>query len=133
MVYTAAALEKKALKAIKTHNLVFMAEVYVFAGFCKQTFYNHGLDELDSIKDALEANRINLKSGMRNLWYTSENATLQVAAYKLIGSEEEADRLSNTKQKLEHSGKDGGPIETKQYIFEVVDNNDTGRDPTSKN
>jgi hypothetical protein len=38
---------------------------------------------------------------MRSKWYKSENPTLQMGLYKLIGTPEEAERLGTT---LKHTG-----------------------------
>lgn len=68
----------------------------------RATFYNHGLDKLDTIKDALEQNRINVKKGLRKKWYESDNATTQIALYRLTSTDEELSKLNS--QKVEHSG-----------------------------
>ena len=62
------------------------------------------MNELNTIKDAILKNRNDLKVGLRKKWYESENATTQIALYKLIGTESESDRINSQKQKVEHSG-----------------------------
>ena len=104
MAYDTAILEKKALAAIKKHKLVFTEEVVAFLPCSKPTFYAHGLNELDSIKDALEGNKVKTKITLREKMETAENPTAWVALYKLIGTDDEAGRLSNSNQKIEHSG-----------------------------
>lgn len=100
MAYKTAELEKLALSAIKKHKLIFIEEVASFLPCDKTTFYNHKLHEFDTLKSALLANKVNMKSGLRKKWYAGDNATTQIALYKLIGTDEEADRL-NGKQKNE--------------------------------
>ena len=104
MAYDTKELETKALDVIQKQMLVFIHEVSTAMNLSRQTFYDHGLDKLDSIKNALEDNKTKLKGGLRKKWYESENATTQIALYKLIGTEEESDRINSQKQKVEHSG-----------------------------
>ena len=70
----------------------------------KQTFYDHHLDKVDAIKAAIEKNRTDLKIGLRKKWYESDNATTQIALYKLIGTDDESDRINSQKNKTELSG-----------------------------
>ena len=41
-----------------------------------------------------------MKISMRDKWYKSENATLQVCLMKLIADEDEAHRLNGTKREI---------------------------------
>lgn len=97
MAYNTEELIKNALKAIAKHKLFFQSDVAPMIGISRQTWYDHNLDKVDKIKEALIHNRIEVKSAMRSKWYNSENPTLQMGLYKLIGSEEEYHRLANTK------------------------------------
>lgn len=103
MAYKKADLEKQALAAIKEHNLMFVTDVPAYLPCSTKTFYNYSLQELQSIKEALEANRIKTKNGLRAKWYKSNNATTQIALYKLIGNEDEAHRLNGSKQQIDHT------------------------------
>jgi len=70
----------------------FMRFDHCFGGsvtFSRATAYNHGLDKLDSIKDALESNRLKGVNYLLQKWITGENATLQIAAMRLICTPEE--------------------------------------------
>ncbi len=95
MAYKTADLEKKALEAIEKHKLFFIEDIVAFLPCGKVTFYEHKLNELNSIKDALEKNRVEVKSAMRSKWYKSDAPALQIALYKLIGTDEEADRINS--------------------------------------
>lgn len=97
-------LIKKAIEAIKEYKLVFVEEIVSFLPCTKSTFYNYDLHELDAIKDILQDNRTMMKAGLRKKWYESDNATVQIALYKLIGTDEESDRINSQKVKAEHSG-----------------------------
>ena len=104
MTYDTTKLEQQALEAINKYKLIWIEEVLSYLPCSKQTFYNHGLDLLDSIKDAILKNRTDLKVGLRKKWYESDNATTQIALYKLIGTDDESDRINSQKTKTEHSG-----------------------------
>jgi hypothetical protein len=97
VAYDTKELEKKALKVIEAENLVFIHEVASFMNISKVTFYEHKLNELNSLKDALEANKEKMKKGLRKKWYDNDNATTQIALYKLIGTQEETERINSQK------------------------------------
>ena len=99
MAYKTSELEAKALEVIQKNRLVFIHEVASFMNISRQTFYTYGLDKLDSIKDALDLNKETIKAGLRKKWYESDNATVQIALYKLIGTDEESDRINSQKIK----------------------------------
>lgn len=101
MAYKTEELEKKSLEAIDKHKLFFIEDIVAYLPCDKSTFYNHKLHELDTIKDALEKNKVEIKTSMRSKWYKSDNPTLQMGLYKLIGTEQEAERLGTT---LKHQG-----------------------------
>lgn len=104
MCYDAKDLEKRSINAIKKHKLTFIQDVVAHLPCSKQTFYTHELDKLDSIKDELTLNRTKKKLALRTKWEQSDNPTLEIAVYKLYGTDEEAERLNGSKQKIEHSG-----------------------------
>ncbi len=100
MAYDTEDLLKRSLEAIEKHKLFFLSDIWPLIGISHQTFYDHKLEKSEDIKSALLKNRIAVKSSMRNKWYKSDNATLQIGLYKLIGSEEEYHRLANTKHDI---------------------------------
>jgi len=87
-------LETKAIKLIKEKNLFFHEDVIAYLGIAKGTYYNHKLNEMDSIKEALELNRVITKNSMRKKWAISDNSALQMGLYKLIATKEEQRALS---------------------------------------
>lgn len=94
--YNTEDLEKQSLEAIEKYNLFFIDDIVCYLPCSRATFYNHSLDKLDTIKEALQKVRTNVKVSMRSKWYKSENATLQISLMKLIASQEERKRLSQT-------------------------------------
>lgn len=102
MAYDKDDLIKKSLKAIKKHDLIYIEEIVSFLPCSKQTFYTHELDEVDAIKEAMEKGKVKKKSTMRKNWIVSDNATLQISAYKLLSTDDELARLN--RQDIKHSG-----------------------------
>lgn len=94
MAYDKQDLIKIALEAIDKHQLVFIDEVVTFLPCSRATFYNHELDKLDELKDALNNVRTSMKTQLRNKWRDSKNATLQIGLMKLIATDDERKRLA---------------------------------------
>lgn len=104
MAYKKANLEKQSLTAIKKHTLKFVSHLVAFLPCSSSTFYDLELEKSESIKKALEENRTNAKVKALHRWEHSENPTLEIAFYKLIGDEDECERLNGSRQKIDHSG-----------------------------
>lgn len=88
-----------ALKIIKEKDLIFIEEVVSYVPISKETFYNYyplDSDRLDSIKDALNINKLATKELLRKKWRQSENPTLQIALYRLTSDKEEHKLLNQT-------------------------------------
>ena len=89
-------LEEKALNIlIENKDIYFMYDLAEKMDIARSTFYYNQLDKLDSIKNALLHNKRILKRGLRAKWYNSDNATTQVALYKLLADDDELARLNN--------------------------------------
>lgn len=120
MAYKTAELEKKAIEAIEKHKLFFIDDLCAFLPCSRATFYNLGLDKLDTIKDALEKNRIEVKTSMRSKWYKSDAPALQIALYKLIGTDAEADRINSQKTSIDITSK-GKELQAPSFNFMPLD------------
>jgi hypothetical protein len=99
MKYNKEKLFQQAKEAVLKNNLIFIEEIVSFLPCSKQTFYEYfplGSDELDELKAIIEDNTINIKSGLRNKWYESDNPTLQIALYRLTSREDEHKKLNQT-------------------------------------
>ena len=104
MAYEKQELIDKALEVIEKYNLFFIDDVVSFLPCSRATFYNHELDKLDDIKDAIEKKRVSTKVNMRKKWFESDHPTLQVALMKIISTDEEAHRLNGSRQEIKHEG-----------------------------
>lgn len=99
MKYNKEKLFEQAKEAVLKNNLIFIEEIVSFLPCSKQTFYDYfplGSDELDELKAIIEDNTINIKSGLRNKWYESDNPTLQIALYRLTSRDDEHRKLNQT-------------------------------------
>lgn len=114
MAYKTIELEKKSLEVIRKYNLFFIEDVICYLPCGKVTFYEHKLNELNTIKEALEKNKTDIKIGLRDKWYKSDNATIQIALYRLICTDDERRALSM--QEIKHSGAIVLPITGMQII-----------------
>lgn len=107
MPYNKEEIFTEVLVVIKENKLKRFSYIEGFVEPCTKTLYDLfkvDSNELHSIKRALGLNKIKAKTKMVNKWEESENATLQIAAYKLIATDEERQALSTNYQKTEHSG-----------------------------
>ena len=80
----------------------------------------------DFIKEELEKNRVAIKANLRKKWYDSDNATLQIALMKLISTDDERRKISNTfidKTELNVNGEANNFTITRRIIS---DGNDSG-------
>ena len=122
MAYSKSKLLTQALQAIKKHNLYFIEEVTEQLPCDRATFYRllpPGSDENDTIKEALEANRIAAKRRIRrNLIENADNPTAQIAIYRMIATPEERDAISTTRTDITTAGKE---ITATPITIEVID------------
>ena len=63
-------------------------------------FKNWKINEFNFIKRRIEENVMRTKSVMRKKWFNSDNPTLQIAWYKLHGTEMEYHLLANTRHDI---------------------------------
>ncbi len=109
------------LNVINEKKIAFLDHAFAFTSFSRSTAYNYGLDKLDSIKDALRKNRVKAKAYMLNKWIKSDNATLQLAAYRLCADTEEHQKLNQ--QYIDHTSK-GEKIQPAPIVFYDSDDTD---------
>ncbi len=98
--------EKELLKVIKEKKIAFFDHCFGFTSFSRATAYNHSLDNLDTIKDAINENRVTAKNYMLNKWIASDNATLQISAMRLLSDSEEHKKLNQSYVDQTTNGKD---------------------------
>jgi hypothetical protein len=100
MAYDRIKIYQQALELIEKKKLFFIEDVVTLLPISKPTFYEFfeiDSNELNTIKEGLDKNKIEVKNGLRNKWYNGNNPLTQMALYKLIGTEEEYHRIASTK------------------------------------
>ena len=112
MTYSFKVLENKSLKLIREKKLTFIEDLVCYLPCSKTTFYAKNLNDSDILKDAILINKQIIKQALRLKWLKSENATTEIALYKLLGTEEERKVLNNNKIEL---------INPKGEVFKVED------------
>lgn len=115
MAYKTEDLLSLALEAIGKYRLIFIEEVVSYLPCVKQTFYDHGLDKSDELKEAIQKNKDQIKSSLRKKWYASDNPTLQMALYKLTATDQERKALSMTHTDVTTNGEAIGHLQ-----YEIV-------------
>ena len=115
------AYEKELLKIIKERKIMFFSHAFAYTSFSAATAYNHNLEKLDSIKEALSKNRASGVTYMLNKWIGSDNATLQIAAMRIIADEDI--RRSLNQQYIEQTIK-----EQPLFNIDVKEGSDTKND-----
>lgn len=120
MAYDKEKIEKEILQAIEEEELTFFTEVCLYVKPALSTLYEMELEKSEAIKELLSNNKVKHKQKMRRKWLDSDNATLQISAYKLLADDEELKKL--TMNKVEASGPNGEALPPSQTgIFIGVD------------
>ena len=113
--------EKAIIETIEKHPIFSFKDIFVYYKGCSRaTAYNHNLDKLDSIKEALYSNRRKGVSTMLSKWIASPNATLQLAAMRMICDQEEHRSLNQNYNDITTKGEkieNKDPLELlKEYV-----------------
>lgn len=95
--------EQELLEVIKKHKIAFFDHCFAFTSFCPATAYNHNLEKLDTIKNGIKNNRVKAKNYLLNKWLESDNATLNISAYRLLSDSEEHQKLNQSY--IDHTSK----------------------------
>lgn len=117
-MYNKLDLEREALKVIKKNELVFISDIVAYMVCSRSTFYEYELDKSDILKEEIEKNKTTKKVGLRKKWYDSENATVQIALYKLLATDTELRRLQSNYVEL--TGKDGSDLMPQKVEVSIV-------------
>ncbi len=116
MAYNKEKLYQQAEEAIKKNNLFFIEDIVAFLPCSKQTFYDYfplNSDELDTLKDLLDDNKVKTKSSIRAKLWKSNKASELLALYRLIATPEEHQKLNQSY--IDHTTKGD------KFIFKPID------------
>ena len=85
----------KIKKILNEEKIFTFKDIFVFYKGCsRSTAYEYNLDKADDIKETLEMNKRRGVQSLIDKWIDSENATLQIAAFKIIADPEERKAIS---------------------------------------
>ena len=98
-------LYKKAVQVLEDDkSIVFIEDLVSFLPCVKSSFYKHfplDSNEMNDFKEIIENNKINQKRQLRKKWFDNDNATLQLALYKLMANNDERERLNTSYNKTD--------------------------------
>ena len=97
--------EEWILEAIAKHPIFCFNDIFGFYFGCSRaTAYNHNLDKLDSIKEAIYKNRRKEVTNLKAKWLKSENSTLQLAVMRMICDPDEHRALNQNYSDITSKG-----------------------------
>jgi len=121
MAYSRKKLYEQAMRVIEERNLFFIEDVVAFLPCDRSTFYAKfppNSDESDTIKRALETNKIRTKSAIRHRLFNMDNPTAQIALYRMIATPEERDAISMNRTDITSGGKE---LNREPLTIEIID------------
>ncbi|MEY3500039.1 MAG: hypothetical protein RL308_1708 [Bacteroidota bacterium] len=87
--------EAEILKLIIKHKIMKIQHIFQhYTDLGSAQFYNLELEKSESIKEAIQTNKSKAVSYMLNKWVGSDNATLQISAFKVLCEDEDRKKLS---------------------------------------
>jgi hypothetical protein len=99
MAYDRNKIYQQAEEAIKKHNLFFIEDIVAFIPCDKTTFYKFfpvESNELNTLKELLDNNKVKTKSAIRAKLFKSNKASELLAVYRLIATPEEHQKLNQS-------------------------------------
>ena len=100
---------------------------WTLLSFSRATAYNHNLDKLDTIKSAFEQNRSRGVNYLLQKWMNSDNATLQIAAFKIVSESDDHKRLNQAYVEQQQTTVDLSNLTTAE-IKELLKSNEWQKD-----
>lgn len=113
MAYNKDTLKAKAIESIKKNKLIFIEDVCATIGISKPCFYEYfkvDTNDFNELTTLLDENKISLKVALRKKWFDSDNATTQMALYKLCSTPHEHKLLQQNYSDINHQN-DGGKFD----------------------
>ena len=113
--------EREILEVVIKNKVMKIQHIFQhYTDLASAQFYNLELEKSESIKEAIKLNKSKAVSYMLNKWVGSDNATLQISAFKVLCEDEDRKKLSM--QFVESENKH----ELKEFTVRVIDNNPDG-------
>ena len=96
--------EAEMIAAIKEFNWMRWSHIdWDGLSFKKSTAYNYKLESLETIKEAFAINRSKGVNYLLQKWMKSDNATLQIAAMRIVADDDDRQKLNQ--QYIDHTSK----------------------------
>lgn len=98
MAYDKQEILEQCREIIPTEGVIFVEELVAWLPISKTTLYEMfppKSNELDELKGLINQNKIKTKTMLRRKWANTDNATLNIALYKLTATKEEHDLLAD--------------------------------------
>jgi hypothetical protein len=109
------------LKVIQDYQIGCYTHAFAYTSFSQPTAYIYELEKLEAIKSAIAKNRASHKAYMLKKWIDSDNATLNLAAFRLLAEPEEHRMLNQSY--IDHTTKGdkiGDKIDLSKYTDEEL-------------
>ena len=104
--------EKDIIKIIDENKIMCIQHIFgYYSDLGSSQFYNLELEKSERIKEAIAKNKSKATGYLLNKWINSDNPTSQIAAYRLICTNEERQKLNQNY--LELTDKDGASLAPK--------------------
>ena len=116
-------VEKEIIKIIEKEKIYNIKTIFAFySTITRATFYDWDFDKIDTIKKALDDNKEKDKQNMLLKWVKSDNPTLQISAFKLLGDDEERKKLSQSYHDHTTKGDQINPVQlTPDQIDKIIE------------
>lgn len=98
-MYDRKKIYQQAIDAIEKNNLFSIEDIVAFIPCSKPTFYDFfpvDSNELNTLKDLLDTNKIKTKADIRAKLWKSDKAAELLALYRLIATPEEHQKLNQS-------------------------------------
>jgi hypothetical protein len=87
--------EERILQVIKDNRIMKIQHIFThYTDLQSSQFYNLELEKSEAIKDAIALNKTKAVGYMLDKWIKSDNATLQISAFKVLCDDDERKKLS---------------------------------------
>lgn len=98
MAYNKEEILSQCLAVIEQEGCTTFDEMCLYIAPDRTTLYLWDFDKIDSIKAAIDKNKVNAKSKLKKQWQKEDAApVLQIAAFKLMADDGELERLTISK------------------------------------
>jgi hypothetical protein len=90
--YDKSKIFKQAQELATKHKLLFVQDIIDFLPLSTSTFYEYfpaESEQMEILRKILDENKVAIKASLRARWYHSDNATLQMALYRLTATADE--------------------------------------------